>query len=180
MELPKRHRLATVFLGASLIFGIAAMVRSGEVPEREHSLEEKTAEGHRLQNNITNSSLLREHVTELSEVNKRIAGQLVNPNQLGENLQFFYKIETATNTKILDLRQTYSPQGNKGKGMYAPIPYSVSVNGEYKNILAFMRQVEKGPRVSRITGASLTPSTSDRLAAETVTLGLAVELLGTP
>lgn len=183
-ELPRKHRAATCLLGLSIVLGSLVFYRSGLVSERTRLVEEKTTEGRRLQTNITNASLLKEQTESLVETNKQITRQLVNPNQLGENLQFFYRIETASSTKITDLRQTYAPLPNRPtKGLFVPIPYAVSVQGEYRGLLNFLRRIEKSSRLSRVVSGSIQPGTSgDRGSAGTdlVTLALNVELLGTP
>lgn len=181
-DLPKKHRAASILIGATILLAGATYYRNGAVTEKEQELEQKTTEGRRLQTNLTNATLLKENLDTLVDDNKRIAQQLVNPNQLGENLQLFYRIEAATGTKIADLRQVYNAQAAKSaKSGFVAIPYSVSVRGEYKAALNFVRRVEKSTRIARVVSASLSPTTgADRLASETVTLSLNLELLGTP
>lgn len=180
-ELLKKYLIASIFVGISILLIAVAFFRSSEVPEREKILEEKTAEGRRLQANITNSALLREHVTALSEINKEVSQRLVNPNQLGENLQFFYRIEAASGAKLVDVRQIFNAASAKGvKGSVVPIPYTVSIQGNFRTVLNFVRRIEKSNRISRILSASLGQgSNNEREIQESVSMNLNLELLGT-
>lgn len=181
-DLFKKYLLASILVGVSIILLGAIIFRSSEIPAREQAVEEKTAEGQRLQANITNSALLHEHVDELARVNKELSQQLVNPNQLGENLQFFYRIEAATGAKIVDVRQTYSPQTVKGqKGSFVGISYTVSIQGDFRTVLNFVRKIEKSNRISRIMSASFGQSANgERAGVEIVSMNLNIELLGSP
>ncbi len=181
-ELIKKHLVAAIFVGVSLLLAGAAIYRSSELPIRREMLEQRTSEGRRLQANITNASLLKENVEELAELNKQAAQRLVNPNQLGENLQFFYRVETAAGVKIIDLRQTYIPQGTKAvKSSFVSVPYTVSVQGDFRSVMNFVRKIEKSMRFSRIAAGSLGQAPSDgRNTQEVVTMTLNLELLGLP
>lgn len=181
-DLLKKYLVASILVGVSIVLLGIIIFRGGDVPEREKIVDEKTSEGRRLQANITNSALLREHVDELSRVNKEIGQQLVNPNQLGENLQFFYRIEAAVGAKIVDVRQIYNAQTAKGqKGSFVGVPYTVSIQGDFRTVLNFVRRIEKSSRISRIMSASFGQSSSNESAVvEVVSMNMTVELLGSP
>lgn len=182
-ELLKKYLIASIFVGTSILLIAAIVFRSGEVPEREKILEQKSADGRRLQSNITNSALLHEHVNSLSEVNKAVVEQLVNPNQLAENLQYFYRIEAASGAKLVDVRQVYSAASAKGsKGAFVPIPYTISIQGGFRTVLNFVRRIEKSNRISRIMTASLGQASGggEHEGQEVVSMNLNVELLGIP
>lgn len=176
----KKHKLAAGCIAVAVLFGGATFYRSGATPEREALLEQKSAEGQRLQNNLTNSTLLQEQYNSFVALNERIQERLINPAQLGENLQFFYKIEAATGTKILDLRQNYAGPAKGFKGNFAPVPYSVSIQGELRSVLNFVRRVEKSGRYSKTVSATLLRGAGDQAENAPMTLNLSVELLGKP
>jgi Tfp pilus assembly protein PilO len=180
----KRQPIALGCALATVLLIGAAYFRSSELPDRQQVLEQRSAEGQRIQNNVTNATLLKEQYDALVSANHKIDELLISPSQLGENLQFFYKIETATNTKISDLRQVYTASAKtSAAARVVPVPYSLVVRGEYRAILNFVRRIEKSTRLSRVMGASLQQEgnqDSSALAGRDVTLNLSVELLGTP
>jgi hypothetical protein len=179
----KKHPLAFACFGLAVAFGAAAFYRSSETPAREALLDQKSAEGQRLQNNITNATTLQDQHDAFVALNRKLSERLVNPAQLGENLQFFYRIEAATNTKIIDLRQTYSTAAAKtAKGKFVSVPYSVSLQGELRSVLNFVRKIEKSPRFAKVTSATLlqAQAQSDNAHQQPITLNLSLEMLGTP
>jgi hypothetical protein len=161
----KRQPIALGCALATVLLIGAAYFRSSELPDRQQVLE-------------------KEQYDALVSANHKIDELLISPSQLGENLQFFYKIETATNTKISDLRQVYTASAKtSAAARVVPVPYSLVVRGEYRAILNFVRRIEKSTRLSRVMGASLQQEgnqDSSALAGRDVTLNLSVELLGTP
>jgi len=178
----KKYLIASIFVGVSVLLLGGIIFRSGEIPAREQVVEQKTAEGRRLQANITNSALLREHVETLVQVDKQISQQLVNPNQMAENLQFFYRIEAASGAKIVDVRQIYNSGSAKGQtGSYVPVPYTVQIQGDFRKTLNFARKIEKGSRIGRIMTASFGQSgNTEHTAGDLFSMSLNVELLGIP
>lgn len=177
----KKRPFLLACVAAAIVLAAAIYYRSSEIPLREQALEQRSAEGQRLLNNITNATLLQEHYEELVGINKKVAEKLINPAQLGENLQFFYRIEAATNTKIVDLRQTYTaPKGAKPR--FVAVPYMLTIRGAYHPLMNFVRRIEKSARMTRVASASLTmPFNEANISANPeMTLTVSVELLGTP
>jgi hypothetical protein len=86
-----------------LIVGI--YYRRSEIPARESLLEQRTAEGQRLSQNLRNSSQLKEHHDALVLANAEIDKRAVGLSGLATNLAYFYRLESETGIKLLDLRQ---------------------------------------------------------------------------
>jgi Tfp pilus assembly protein PilO len=180
-NLLKKHPLAAGCVLAALLFGGAAYYRSSATPEREALLDQKTAEGQRLQNNITNAALLKEQYDSLAAINRQLSDMLINRGQVAENAGFFYRIEAATNTKITDPQMTMSANAAKGgKARFVPVSYSFSVTGDYRSVLNFVRKLEKSPRLAKVTAATISEVRADQSASAPVSLALSVELLAQP
>lgn len=156
----------------------AMYVRSSEIPDAQAALEQKSAEGHRLSANIKNAAQLNEQVAVLSNAARQNDVRLLRLGELAKNLQFFYKLEAETGTKLLDLRQNSAAAKTAVKTEFLPVTFSLSVQGEYRAVLEFMRHLEVGAHFSRVMSATISSSGVDRSGP--VTLTLALELLGQP
>ena len=166
--------------GALSVLIIGAIYFRGHLlPQAETLLAQKSAEGEKISANIKYAAHLKEHTDTVTAANKAIEGRIVRASQLGTNTQYFYKIESETGVKIIDLRQTTPATGAKaGKGAYLPVAFSVSVQGELNQILEFLRQVENGAHYSRVMNATCSGNSAKRESP--LTLALTIELLGTP
>lgn len=151
--------------------------RSDALPEATASLEQKSAEGQRLAANLQNSAQLNEQYTAIAAAGKEITGRLIHPGELAKNLQYFYKIEADTGTKLIELRQI-PPAAVKGaKPNFIPVTYSVSLLGDYNQVLEYLRRLEHGTHFCRILNAGITGASVERGPLK---LSLNVDLLGQP
>ncbi|MBI5382153.1 MAG: type 4a pilus biogenesis protein PilO [Opitutae bacterium] len=156
--------------------------RSDLVPTAEAELSQKTTQAERLSTNLKNAAQLKEQYDALSASVKQIEARLVHPADLARNKQYFYKLEAETGVKLLDLRQG-TPTSKGRKTIYAPVPYTVSVQGDYAMVINFVRRLEKGVHYCRVLTASAAPvgagAASDGGLGQ-VSLTLNLELNGAP
>jgi hypothetical protein len=163
----------------SLALIAAIYFRSDAIPEAEADLAQISAQAEKLALNIKYSAQLKEQVDTLVAANQEIDGRIIRASQLGTNTQYFYRVESATGVKIIDLRQTTSATVSKpAKGTFVPVAFTVTVQGSLKQILEFLRQVENGAHYSRILTASCNGNAATR--SSPLTLALSLELLGLP
>lgn len=162
----------------AIALGLAAYFRLDLIPAAEAELEQKTSEGERLKANLKHSAQLREQFDAVASANRDIEGRAFRLGQLTANLQYFYRLEAETGTKLIDVRQQ-SPAPAKGPApKYLRIPYALSVQGDYAQVVAFLRRLERGPHFCRIVGATVAPAPA--VGPEAVTLALNLEILGLP
>jgi hypothetical protein len=148
--------------------------RRSAIPEREAVLEERVSEGNRLSQNLRHSAQLKEQHDALVAANAEIDGRAVRLASLATNLEYFYRLETDTGIKLLDLRQMTPATARGGPATkHLRVPFAVSVQGEYAKVMNFLRRLENGPHFCRINSATLN-------GAAEVTLTLSLELLGLP
>jgi hypothetical protein len=105
----------------------------------------------------------------------------VRADELAKNQQYFYKVESETAVKLVDIRQNPPTNKPKAKTLYQPVSYSVVIRGTYAHVLDFLRRLESGQRFCRITSASINlmaAGEGERGKELNVTLGL--DLLGQP
>lgn len=165
-----------------LTLGVGIWLRSDRVPNSEQALDEKSSLGERIDANLKNGVGLHDQFIAIAAARQQIESRLVHPDAQAINLQFFYKLEAETGTKLIDLRQNVMPTvkpGAKPKGFYISVGYAVSVRGDYIRLLDFLRRLESGQRFCRIINASMvTAATSDKDRSNELTLNMGLELLG--
>jgi hypothetical protein len=178
----KKHPLASVAILVSFGCAVALYLRADARPAVVSELEQRAAEGERIEENIRNSAQLAEQRAALQEASTAIDARLIRASNLADNLQLFYRIESETGAKITELKQTgVVPPPPKGpKPTYSPIGFTVGLRGSYPQVLDFLRRLETGAPFARIIAANLSnpPESLDKSAFVSLTIN--VELLGTP
>ncbi len=174
----KKHPIGISCGIAAFVFAGASYYRMDLIPAAEAMLEQRTGEGEKLKNNLKNSVLLKEQHDALAAANREISSRAIRMGALTTNLQYFYRIEAETETKLLDVRQL-APTPVKGPApKYLRVPYTLSVQGNYANVITFLRKLESGSHFCRVTSATLNPVATAEPG--TVTLTLSLEVLGLP
>ena len=165
-------------LALALAAGI--YLRGDNLPAAQTQLEQIAKEGDRLATNIKNAARLEEQLAALTAAEKQIDPRIVHGSELAKNLQYFYKLEADTGTKLSDLRQISSGALVKGqKTIFTSVSFSFSVQGEYPALLDCLRRLEHGTYFCRVVTANVTvPNETDRSGP--LKLNLVVELLGLP
>ena len=162
-----------------LLLGLSYYFRFQLVDEAETELAQRTAEAERYALNGKNAAQLKEQLEALVVANKEVDTRIVRASQLGLNHQYFYKVFGETGVKQIDLRQTgLAPVPKGAKNAFVPVGFTVSVQGEYAQLLRFLRHLESGARYCRVLTASCSLPGADRLGP--LTLSLNLELLGQP
>lgn len=157
----------------SLGLAVAIYFRSDAIPTANAQLDEQLALASRYALNISNAVQLKEQLEAITAANKTIESRLVRASDIGINQQYFYKLETESGVKITDLRQAARP--GAGLGPYAPIGFTVALQGDFAQILGFLRALEDGSHYCRVVTASCS---GGRTGPVSLTLNL--ELLGQP
>lgn len=162
----------------ALALGGAIYFRADHIPEAEAELEQKSTEAERYKNNLKNATQLQEHYDAIVAVNKAIDARIVRASQYAKNLQYFYKLESETGVKLTTDPRIAPPAAKKDpKATYLSIPVSLSVQGNYPQLLECLRRLENGTHFCRVLNVSLA-SAADRNAVLSFTISL--ELLGLP
>ena len=168
----------------ALALAVGIYFRSDHVPDSEALLEQKASFGERLDANLKNGVQLADQLAAITAARKEVEARLIRPDELAKNLQFFYKLEADTGTKLIDSRQaqvTSGKPGAKAKTTYAGVGFAVSVRGDYVRLLDFLRRLESGQRFCRVLTATVTNiGGSDKERGNELTLTLSLELLGQP
>lgn len=159
--------------------------RSDKIDENKAEYEKKSAEAAKILANVRNSEKLSAQVGEIQALSKEMDSRLLRASQLAVNLQYFYKLEAETEVKLIDVKQGGLPKG--GKTLYGGIPFNVTVQGSFKQVMSFLQKLENGPHFARFgtvnfgkaSGTSESrPASGADLSGMTVSINL--ELLGVP
>jgi hypothetical protein len=164
---------------ASLLIGLTLYYRSDNLPEADKVLGERQKEGELLAANIEDSADLTEQHAAIVEANQAIADRMIHIGQLAENLQYFYKLESDTSTKLSDPHQLpwNPPAKNAAKTSFTGIGFTLTAQGQYGQLLDLLRKLESGEHYCRVLSCSLRPlSTETRGGPLLMTLSL--ELMG--
>ena len=166
----------------ALALAVGIYFRSDKVPLADAKLEEKASLGERIDANLKNGVQLAEQTTALSTARQQIETRLIHPDELAKNLQYFYKLEADTGTKLIELRQNSNqPKAPKAKASYIGVGYNLTVRGDYVRLLDFLHRLESRQRFCRILTASVAVNGSTPAErANELTLNLVLELLGQP
>jgi hypothetical protein len=110
-----------------------------------------------------------------------VAARLVKPADVAVNLQYFLKMEADSGVKL----SFKSPPPTRAlKGSYIAVPYSLDVQGTFKQAMTFVRKLETGDRFCRVLRATLRRDTGENTnstkSTDLIRVSLTIELLGQP
>jgi hypothetical protein len=176
----RKNLIAVICVVVTVAIGFTIYYRSDALPDAEKVLADKTKEGELLAANIEDSNQLKEQHAAMVDANQVISDRMIQVGQLADNLQYFYRLESETGIKILDLRQNAWNPPPKGapKTFFTPVGFQVNVQGDYPKLLDLLRRLETGEHYCRIISSDFKPVNTDTRGGP-LTLTLSLELLGT-
>jgi hypothetical protein len=147
-------------------------------------LKQNEQEGQKILDDIRNGANLAEQYDALMATTKELDSRLVRGSERARNQQYFYRLESDTGVKELSLQPGViaGPPLHGPKPIYTSIGYSVSVEGDFRQILDFMSRLESGQHFFRLVSGTVaregTRGSAESTAAVALTLNL--EFLGLP
>jgi Tfp pilus assembly protein PilO len=176
IPLVKKHPISVTCGVISLACAVLLYFRGDKIEEYQKLNEEKTAEAATTIANVRNAEKLVEQTAAMQATAKELDSRLIRAGQLAANLQYFYRMEADTGVKLVDVRQGGLKPGAKGPG-YIGVPYTVSVQGNFLQVLTFLGRVQKGAHFCRFISVNLTKAGGSE---EQMTLSMNLEILGVP
>lgn len=183
LTLIKKQPVAFACGLVALLCAVAIYFRGSAVDEARATFEEKDKESQKIALNARHAAGLAEQAQEIQAAARQFEARLVRAGDLANNLQFFYRLENETGAKLLDVRQNPIPatKPNAPKTLYAAVPFSVTLQGTYAQVWAFLRRLETGAHFARLDRFTLSKVEAGNLAAtDQMNAVFTVELLGTP
>jgi hypothetical protein len=151
--------------------------RSDRGEELQTLLDQKTAEASKLAANVKNSAQLKEQYERVLTAKTEIETRLMRADELLMNQQYFYKLESDSGVKLLDNPRQSSGAKKDAKNAYQATAFSLNVQGDYKQLLTFLRRLENGTRYCRVLSATCNSSPE---RGTMLVMSLNLELLGFP
>ena len=173
----KKHPIGFGCALLSIVCGVLIYLRTDYIQEGQVELEARSTEAANMVANIRNSTNLTEQVAEVQTQAKELEGRLMKAGQLAVTLQYFYKLETENEVKLVDVRQSALPKN--AKGLYTGIPFNVSVQGSFTQVMNFLNRLQHGRHFCRINTANFSKTTGNA-GGTLINLSLSLELLGQP
>ena len=174
----RKNVICVVCVLLSIAIAVTIYLRSGLLPEAERTLAEKSKQGELILANIEDAHQLKEQHAALVAANQAIANRMIRVGQLAENLQYFYRLESETKTKLTDPRQVAwtPPPKNAPKTTYTSVGFAITAQGTFAQLMDLLRRLENGEHYCRVITCNLRPTGEQRGSPLMMTLNL--ELLG--
>lgn len=133
----------------TLIAGIAnyPLNEERQAALREH--EEMRQRGEAMLVALTDRIRINADLLIVSEAQDTIDNNLVSEDTMEVNLGYFYRLEKLNRVRLARIDQMVAPAADTG-ALFKTVPVSLQVNGSYRNVLAFVRDLETGPRLLRV------------------------------
>ncbi len=175
-----RSNLPGVALGAVvLLLGAVSCWRSDALEAAEKQLATKQALANRLGRNVKQAAQLPEQAAALKASRQAIEARILRGAEIGPHAEFFYRLEREAGVKLIELRPQPAPPLPKGSApRVIPVPFSLSLQGSWPQVLGFLELLEADERYVRVQLMTVGSNPTNRQEALTATL--AVELLGRP
>jgi hypothetical protein len=154
----RKNAISVTCAVVSVLIGLTLYYRSDALPDAEKVLADKAQAGELLAANIEDSAQLREQHAALVASNNAITDRMIRVGQLAENLQYFYRLESETGTKLTDPRQNpWSPPKNAAKLNFTVVNFALTAQGDYSQVIDLLRKLEDGEHYCRINTCTLRP-----------------------
>lgn len=168
----------------SLVLLAGSYWRYSRAVELAEQLKQKEVEGQGILDDIRNGANLAEQYDALTATTKDLESRLVHSSERARNQQYFYRLESDTGVKEFNLQPTSitPPPLHGPKPIYTGIGYTISVQGDFHQILDFVSRLESGQHFYRLISGTVTRE-GVRGAAEStgaITLTLNLNFLGLP
>ncbi len=173
--LVRKHPVGVGCLLVIIACGALLYLRSGNIIASQAELDASSAQAAKMSANVRNANGLSEQLSEIQALSKELDSRLMKASQLAVNLQYFYKLETENEVKLVDVRQGAFPRNTKT--LYTGVPFNVSVQGPFTNVMNFLSRLQNGRHFCRINSANFTKAGA---SGGDIALALNLELLGQP
>ena len=154
-NLLRRYPLALACGGLALVLAAVYFLRSGTLGEERTKLEQLETDGKKIERNVRNSAALEEHLAALKAGVAGLEEKLTRLDDVSGNQEYFYGLESASGVRMSVLRPLGAPKTAAAGQNYQPAGFSVVVEGEYAQLIAFLHALETGSRLYRLVDFSV-------------------------
>ncbi|MFT3830074.1 MAG: hypothetical protein QM691_10265 [Opitutaceae bacterium] len=173
----RRYPIALAAAGLVLALVAVTTVRFSALDDATAELEAKRSEALKAERNLRNAAGVERHVESVTKDVARLESMLVGVDDVSGNQAYFYKLESGTGVRIAVLRPTGVAKEAAKNASYAPAGFNVVVQGSYAQGLAFLRALEAGERLYRLSEFAVQRSSDQQSGGSQITLNLTLQLL---
>ena len=175
-----RSNLPGVALGGLvLLLGAVSFWRADALAAAEKQLAAKQVLTNRLGRNVKQAAQLPEQAAALSAARQAIEARILRGAEIGPHAEFFYRLEREAGVKLTELRPQAAPPPPKGAApRVIPVPFTLSIQGSWPQVLTFLELLEADDRYVRVQTMNVVANPANRQEALSATV--AVELVGRP
>jgi len=148
--------------------------RERQAITREH--DEVRRRGQAMLVALTDRTRIHNDEVLLGSAEAVIDRNLVSEENMEVNLGYFYRLEKITRVQLNRIDQLGSTPPEAGSP-FRTVPVSLQLSGSYRNLLAFVRELESGPRILRLRSYRMERGDA---SGNEMSLTLMVEMLAKP
>lgn len=154
-SLLRNYPFAAVCAGVVIFLSIALVFRWGAMDGARSELDRQESEGSQIEKNVANAVGLEEHLGLVKDGVSKLESKLITVDDVSGNQEYFYRLEATSGVRLSILRPLGVAKTVQANATYRPAGFNVVVEGEYTQIIAFLRAVETGAHLYRLVDFSL-------------------------
>jgi hypothetical protein len=181
-EFLKRYPIGVVGVLLSAIALAGYIVRSSRVSELSAQFNNVDEHAQKIAAEVRNASNLGEQYTAITGATKEMESRLIRRAERARNQGYFYQLEMESGVKELGLVPANAGPRKDASRLFEGIEFTITVQGEYRQILDFVGRLESGQHFYRLMSASISRMTGGEPSApgSSLCLTITVQLLGLP
>ncbi len=173
----RRFPVASGCLAGCLVLGGLFFLRQSTLSDELARLEVLESEGKKLALGVRNATGIEEHLAALKTAIGALEGKLTRVDDVSGNQEYFYSLESGTGVRVSILRPLGPPKTTTAGQAYQPTGFNVVVEGEYVQLIRFLRTLEQGPRLYRLSDFAVQRASAEANAAQKEVLTINLQLL---
>lgn len=152
----KEYPFACICLLISFVLIVLLILEYTKKPTLEALLSQKRFEKGVLEFNKINAVDLDKNIKQLDQMSSDIKARLINPSEKTDNFLYFFNLEKQTGVKLENPSQlSVEPLPSPNTLNLAITTFSLQANGTFNQVLNFIKQLEDGKYLGRITRYTL-------------------------
>lgn len=140
----KRYPIAVVCFVVIVVCGVCIFLRGSHLSELSAQEADLNSRIRTIDQNLKSSKDLERQLEEVELLVEQVESRLFKREQRAVNINFFYDLEDRLSAKIDNISQmlvedpAYAKGGPHELKLYSTIAYSISLNGQFDEILSFL------------------------------------------
>jgi hypothetical protein len=175
----RRRPFATACCAIACLLLLGVVFRFGAIDTARTELARVEAEGGQIEKNVRNAANIEEHLSQVKKGVVEFEARLITVDDVSGNQEYFYRLESATGVRLSNPRPLGVPKSLDKNASYRPAGFNVVVEGDYAQVITFLRALEKGTHPYRVTDFTLQRASQQQESSAIVpiVLNLNLELL---